>query len=57
MNVGAQVLGLAYDPKLKVLYAGSRSRSQILKIDVSATPPTVANLAAASAWRKRPHPG
>jgi len=34
VNVGATVLGLAYDPKLKVLYAGSRSRSRILKLPV-----------------------
>ena len=48
VSVGATVLGITYDPKLKVLYAGSRSRAQILKIDTTATPPTVANLAAAS---------
>jgi outer membrane protein assembly factor BamB len=48
VNVGPTVLGLAYDPKLKVLYAGSRGRAQILKIDTTATPPTVTNLAAAS---------
>ena len=48
VNVGNTVLGITYDPKLKVLYAGSRSRSQILKINVMADPPTVENLAAAS---------
>jgi streptogramin lyase len=43
--VGAQVLGITYDPKRKVLYAGSRSRQKILKIEVDKTPPTVTELA------------
>jgi sugar lactone lactonase YvrE len=43
--VGAQVLGITYDPKLKVVYAGSRSRGKILKIEVEKTPPTVTELA------------
>jgi sugar lactone lactonase YvrE len=43
--VGPQVLGITYDPKLKVIYAGSRSRLKILRIEVDKTPPTVSELA------------
>ena len=47
-NVGAQVLGLTYDPKRKLLYAGRRSNPPaVLKINVAVTPPTVSVLAPA----------
>jgi streptogramin lyase len=48
-NVGAQVLGITYDPKRKILYAGRRSNAAVLKIDLKVTPPTVATLAPAEA--------